>query len=161
MFSELKSQGNERDNSEVTHTPYFPSTHIKNKVGNVHPEWFMSDDASQYYKYWSQAFKRQPKRLLCIWQVDRARRNAISRINEQELQISVYHTLRVLVQQNMETFHTLMDGAIKQWQGNPKLEFFTNTFPINTCIDLLNGPNHTGEKLVSVLTCLCNHFIGY
>ena len=45
------------------------------KVGNVHPEWFMSDDASQYYKCWSQVFKRQPKRLLCIWHVDRAWRN--------------------------------------------------------------------------------------
>ena len=54
--------------------------HIKNKVGNVHPEWFMSDDASQYYKCWSQVFKRQPKRLLCIRHVDRAWRNVISRI---------------------------------------------------------------------------------
>ena len=103
--------------------------HIKHKVGNVHPEWFMSDDASQYYKCWSQVFKRQPKRLLCIWHVDRAWRNAISRINEQELQISVYHTLRVLVEeQNTETFHKLMDGAIKQWQGNPKLEVFYKYF---------------------------------
>ena len=103
--------------------------HIKNKVGNVHPEWFMSDDASQYYKCWSQVFKRQPKRLLCICHVDRAWRNAISRINEQELQISVYHTLRVIVEeQNTETFHTLMDGAIKQWQGNPKLEVFYKYF---------------------------------
>ena len=103
--------------------------HIKNKVGNVHPEWFMPDDASQYYKCWSQVFKRQPKRLLCICHVDRAWRNAISRINEQELQISVYHTLRVLVEeQNTETFHTLMDGAIKQWQGNPKLEVFYKYF---------------------------------
>ena len=73
--------------------------HIKNKVGNIHPEWFMSDDANQYNKCWSQVFKRQPKRLLCIWHVDRAWHNAISRINEQELQISVYHTLRVLVEE--------------------------------------------------------------
>ena len=103
--------------------------HLKEHVGSVQPLWFMSDDADQYYKCWSQVYKNKPQKLLCTWHVDRAWRKAISRITDQELQISVYHTLRVLLEeQDNEKFQRLLEGASKQWQENPKLEKFYKYF---------------------------------
>ena len=46
-----------------------------------------------------------------------------------EVQISVYHTLRVLLEeQDNEKSERLLEGASKQWQENPKLEKFYKYF---------------------------------
>ena len=51
------------------------------------------------------------------------------KITEPELQISVYHTLRVLLEEHDENkFKRLLEGALKQWQQDPKLANFYKYF---------------------------------
>ncbi len=104
--------------------------HLRDRVGNIEPAWFMSDDASQYYSGWCTVFGGSPKKLLCSWHVDRAWRNAVSRhINNKQLQIEVYHTLRVLFEErNCEQFQVLLNSALQQWQQDPELKYFYQYF---------------------------------
>ena len=47
------------------------------------PAWFMSDDAEQFYTAWIAVLGPGPKKLLCAWHIDRARRtNLKSLISE-------------------------------------------------------------------------------
>ena len=45
---------------------------LKDRVGNMNPKWFMTDDAEQYYSAWVRVFGGNPNKLLCAWHVDRA-----------------------------------------------------------------------------------------
>ena len=45
----------------------------------VKPNWFMSDDANQYYSRWVKTFEHEPQTLLCTWHVDRAWRDQLRR----------------------------------------------------------------------------------
>ena len=59
----------------------------------------MTDDAEQFYNAWVQVFGGNPNKLLCSWHVDRAWRKNLYLITEKELQISVYHNLRILLEE--------------------------------------------------------------
>ena len=88
---------------------------IKKKVGIITPAWFMSDDADQFYNAWIAVFGKQPKKLLCIWHVDRAWREKLSLIDDKEMQTEVYHNLRVLMEEkNTDEFEKLYDSTIHQ-----------------------------------------------
>ena len=73
---------------------------LKDKVGDIVPAWFMSDDAEQFYTAWIAVFGPGPKKLLCTWHVDRAwRTNLKSLIGDKETEARVYHNLRVLLEE--------------------------------------------------------------
>ena len=51
---------------------------VQHKVGNISPQWFMTDNAEQYYNAWKEVFSEgTTKKILCAWHVDRAWRKAI------------------------------------------------------------------------------------
>ena len=74
---------------------------IKQKVGMLTPKWFMSDLADQYYSAWVPTFNCNPplQKLLCTWHVDRAWRENLKMISDNNLKITVYHNLRVLLEE--------------------------------------------------------------
>ncbi len=123
--------------------------HLRDRVGNIEPEWFMSDDASQYCSGWCTVFGGSPKKLLCSWHLDRAWRNAVSRhINNKQLQIEVYHTLRLLFEEgNCEQFQVSSGNKIQS------LNIVISILSMNIPEDVLNGLYHTGKK--QVLTQIC------
>ena len=44
---------------------------IKDATGLLHPQWFMSDDAEQFFSAWKVVFGGDhTKKLLCAWHVD-------------------------------------------------------------------------------------------
>lgn len=46
---------------------------VKAKVGDLHPDIFMSDNAEQYWNAWCSAFgAHNTRKLLCAWHIDRA-----------------------------------------------------------------------------------------
>ena len=46
---------------------------ITKQCGVINPQWFMSDDADQYYNAWADVFGVGiTKKVLCAWHVDRA-----------------------------------------------------------------------------------------
>ena len=74
---------------------------IKNRVGPLSPKWFMLDFAEPFYSAWLSIFPKSspPNRLLCTWHVDRAWRKHIEQLPDNQLKISVYHNLRVLIEE--------------------------------------------------------------
>ena len=70
---------------------------IHANVGEMKPEYFMSDCADQYFQAWSGVFTRgDTKRLLCIWHVDCAWRKALNdhvSVNEIRVEIIISSVL--------------------------------------------------------------------
>ena len=82
---------------------------MKAKVGNVVPSWIMSDDADQFYSAWYCVFGSGPQKLLCTWHVDRAWRGHLNSVKDRELAQTIYHNLRVLMEeQDKEQFEILL-----------------------------------------------------
>ena len=76
------------------------------------PAWFMSNDAEQFYTAWIAVFGPGPKKMLCTWHVDRAwRTNLKSLIGDKETEATVYHSLRVLLE---ETAHPNLKICYKE-----------------------------------------------
>ena len=73
---------------------------VKTRVGNLSPTIIMSDCAEQYYGAWVAVFEGTPKKLLCTWHVDKAWRRKLNEcITEKEDRITIYHHLRVLLEE--------------------------------------------------------------
>ena len=74
-------------------------------VGELKPEYFMSDCAEQYFHAWSGVFtKGNTKKLLCIWHVDRAWHKALNdNVSEKARRIEIYHQLCVLLNEREES----------------------------------------------------------
>ncbi len=108
-------------------------SHLKHQIGNVKPQWFMSDDAEQFYSAWIAVFNK-PRKLLCTWHIDRSWRRAISSmVKDQMNQVSLYHILRTLMEEVDETkfievFHSAAN-YIKTNEGFEQfLQYFENTY---------------------------------
>ena len=72
--------------------------HLHERVGDICPTVFMSDDAEQYHTAWCGIFGPPARKLLCIWHVDRAWKKAIhERVKDEGQKVEVYHILRVLL----------------------------------------------------------------
>ena len=53
-------------------------TALKQRGGYIKPQWFMTDDAEQYYNAWKEVFgEGSTRKVLCAWHVDRAWRRAL------------------------------------------------------------------------------------
>ncbi len=72
---------------------------LRLRSGDLKPEYFMSDDAQQYWNAWAAAYgTNSTKKLLCTWHVDRAWRKALKEhIPDAESRATVYHQLRLLL----------------------------------------------------------------
>ena len=97
--------------------------------GNVKALWLMTDMAQQYYTAWSAVFGSGCKRLLCTWHVDRAWRGQLKLINSKELQVTIYHNLRVLLEEtDCNNFELLLKATTEQLWSNRVTQSFAAYF---------------------------------
>ena len=86
---------------------------VRTRCGMVHPLWFMSDMAEQYYLAWVSVFDSTPRKLLCTWHVDRAWRGALQQhVTGVEKQAAVYSKLRVLLEETDKVKFTSLLGKV-------------------------------------------------
>ena len=77
---------------------------VKKNLGDFDctPKWFISDMAYQYFNAWEKVFGKWPRKLLCIWHIDRAWHSNLSSISNVEERAVVYKQLRVILEETNE-----------------------------------------------------------
>ena len=96
---------------------------IKTTCGIIEPEWFMSDDAEQYFNAWKGVFGgNRTRKVLCVWHIDRSWRKALhDHIKDKEEQIYVYHSLCLLLQELDEPrFRVMLQSFLTHLYTNHK-----------------------------------------
>ena len=102
---------------------------LRENVGEIVPAWFMSDDAEQYYTAWIAVFGPGPHKLLCTWHVDGAWRGNLNVIGNREIEVQVYHTLRLILEEtDTPTFEILLQKAVNQFNLSPTTRDFGKYF---------------------------------
>ena len=114
---------------------------IKDKIGSIKPNIFMSDDADQYFNSWVSVFgTNSTKKLLCAWHVDRAWRKSLARhVKEIDDRSKIYHHLRViLLQQDEATFRLKLQQTMSYLlEVQPRFcEYFQREFASPSRINL-------------------------
>lgn len=105
---------------------------VKKRTGSINPAWFMSDDANQFYNAWQAVFGGSPEKILCIWHVDKNWRERLTTINDKDMQIAVYHNLRVLLEEkDIAKFEELYDNTIQQLAACTETQKFRDYFVSN------------------------------
>ena len=116
---------NRTDTELLTH--FFQS--VKDKSGLIAPRYIMTDDAEQFYNAWTSAFGGTPHKLLCTWHIDRAWRGHLLSIKDQKLSQTVYHNLRVLLEEtDKEKFEVLLKQTQAQLKSSAKTMNFAEYF---------------------------------
>ena len=81
--------------------------------------------ADQCYSAWSAVFGPGAKWLLCTWHIDRAWRGQLKLIEKRQFQATVYHNLRVLLEEtDSNTFESLLKATMEQLQTNSVTQTF-------------------------------------
>ncbi|GIY29745.1 uncharacterized protein CEXT_556781 [Caerostris extrusa] len=92
----------------------------------------MSDDAPEYYNAWEIVMGSTQYQLLCPWFVDKNWRKNLGKINPQVKKITVYKTLRVLMQEpNLESFTGMEKNFVQLLEDDPdtrKFKKFYSTY---------------------------------
>lgn len=105
---------------------------LKQKVGELTPVWFMSDLAEQFYTAWVSIFNKRPRKLLCIWHLDRAWRENLKQVKDSALEGAVYHNLRVLLEEtDKQKFEMLLDKTITELSNSSNTADFAKYFVIH------------------------------
>ena len=88
---------------------------LKKRVGTLYPKWFMTDLAEQFYNAWVSTFGNKPRKLVCTWHVDRAWREKLKQLRNSELEATLYHNLRVLLEEtDTKTFEDLLRQTLNE-----------------------------------------------
>ena len=102
---------------------------LKEICGDIKTSWLMTDMAEQYYIAWSAVFGPGTKKILCTWHVDRAWRGHLKFIQSKEVQATVYHSLRVLLDEtDCDTFELLLKATAEQLHANATTQAFAAYF---------------------------------
>lgn len=103
-------------------------TAVREAVGVISANVFMSDDAPEFFNAWSAVMGPAEKQLLCTWHVDKNWRLNIKKLVEgQELKASVYKAVRVLLEcPDHEDFATLLKAFLET--KDPALQRFLAYF---------------------------------
>ncbi|XP_072390135.1 uncharacterized protein [Diabrotica undecimpunctata] len=102
---------------------------IKEKVGLISCENFMSDLADSFYNAWIQVMTLPEHRLYCTWHLDRAWRNNLYKITTKEKQVLVYKQLRIILQEtDVPTFSIMLKEFQCQLENDPDLHPFLHYF---------------------------------
>lgn len=86
-------------------------------AGEIHPKWFMSDIAPQYYNAFVSANNcPSTKRLLCSWHVDKAWQTALrEKIGNSEVEAEIYLKLKTIQQiTNENLFQSSLQSFLDQ-----------------------------------------------
>ncbi|XP_034237691.1 uncharacterized protein LOC117643114 [Thrips palmi] len=106
-------------------------TSVRQKVGVIKTDTFMSDDAPAYYNAWLVVMGPSKNRLLCTWHVDKAwKTQAPIQVQASiEKAAEVYKGCRVLLEEpDINEFGHLLDGFIKMCEEDPDTQAFAKYF---------------------------------
>ena len=99
---------------------------LRMRVGVIEPAWYL---AEQYYTAWVSSFSYKPHKIVCTWHIDRAWREHLKELKDLELQASVYHNLRVLIEEtNKDKFEALLGRTRKELLASGKTRSFGKYF---------------------------------
>ena len=108
---------------------------IKQKVNSLTPQWFMSDDADQFFNAFRVVFgSTGTKKILCAWHIDRSWRRALRQhIRGNDRRIEIYHYLRVILMESdpaefrvqLQQFLTFLDENNENNENNFYITFVT------------------------------------
>jgi len=101
---------------------------VKKRVGTIRPNWGMTVDAEQYFAAWIAVVGLGPSKLLCTWHVDRAWRGAVNNIKDKEVAATVYHNVRVLMEETDVESNATKDLATEQLQKCDTTQDFAKYF---------------------------------
>ena len=88
----------------------------------------MSGLVEQFYTAWVVTFANSPTKLVCAWHVDRAWRENIRHLSDYQLQVTVYHNLRLLLEElDKQKFELLLKQTLEQLKGQMTPETLLNT----------------------------------
>ena len=120
----------------------------KKNVGEVSPARFMSDLAEQFYNAWIATFESKPHKLVCVWHVDRAWREHLKQLKDSTLQATVYHNLRVLLEEtDQHKFELLLDRTIKVLKTPLQQQALVSTLKHTMLITKSSG-QHAIERML-------------
>ena len=89
----------------------------------------MTYHAEQFYDARINAIGGNPHKLLCTWHVDHAWRGHLLSIKDHELSQTIYHNLRVLLEENNEDkFEHLLKQTQEQLAQYPTTSEFSDYF---------------------------------
>ncbi len=89
----------------------------------------MTDDVSQYFNAWVNAFGEGPHKLLCSWHVDQAWRGHLKSITDKMLTQTLYHNIRALMDETDETkFEDMLQKTIEQMLNSDNSREFGEYF---------------------------------
>lgn len=104
-------------------------TSLMDRTGPITAQYFMSDDAEQYYSSWNKVYGGQPRKLLCSWHVDKAWRSQLQSISSSDKKTKLYCSLRTILQTlSIPEFRKLMQQSISWMLSDPDLEAFGHYF---------------------------------
>ena len=118
---------------------------LKTRIGTIHPKWFMSDDAEQFYSAWVGVFGGHPHKLLCAWHIDRAWREHIKQIGQKVLQVQVYHNLRLLLEEQDKSKFYYLKPELIYWRIQ-KHNLLPNTLLHTMCTERHSGQRATDKR---------------
>ena len=103
------------------------------RVGTLYPKWFMTDLAEQFYNAWVSTFGNKPRKLVCTWHVDRAWREKLKQLRNSELEATLYHNLRVLLEEtDTKTFEDLLCQTLNESRTTADFGKYFETHYANT-----------------------------
>ncbi|XP_067138909.1 uncharacterized protein [Centruroides vittatus] len=102
---------------------------IKERVGSLSPNIFMSDMADSFFNAWVNVMGEPTQRLYCPWHVDCAWRKNLCRIKSKEKQTEVYNIIQSLMQErDEETFKLISEAAVIKLVDDPDTTDFGQYF---------------------------------
>lgn len=114
---------------EVHMTVFFSK--IKEVVGCLAPNVFMTDDAPAFWNAWTKTMSLTPKfHLLCKWHIDNNWRKNLKKIaGPQTVKAYIYKTLRVLLEEpDVTQFEKLLNLFLGKLEEEPTLHSFKAYF---------------------------------
>ncbi|XP_075219943.1 uncharacterized protein LOC142323685 [Lycorma delicatula] len=109
---------------------------IKQYVGQIMPQVFMSDMGDVFHNAWSKVMGESGIRLYYVWHVLKAwRKNIHQRIKLKTDKDEINKILQtILCELNATTFHRMLESTLKKWNENENTKAFATYF-LNTYVD--------------------------
>ena len=128
---------------------------VKEKCGDICTNFFMSDDANNFYNAWREVFTvSNTKKLLCAWHIDKNWRKGLHHyVATSTEQANVYHHLRVLlIETDINTFRQRLQQFISWLSSREDFSDFLQYFQKEYVKRWNSGHLATGKDALSTQT---------
>ncbi|XP_050497561.1 uncharacterized protein LOC126878735 [Diabrotica virgifera virgifera] len=115
---------------------------IRERVGIIQSNVFMSDITNTYYNAWSNVMGSVPNRLLCAWHIDRAWQVNVNKISDSEKKSYVYKMLKELqFELDSDKFFESLNNFLGKILNDADTSNFGRYFQQNYCDNIEQWAN--------------------